>query len=120
MIITCWPVLAHIIKDFPEDIKTMVTDTSCCFLLRAGRALADLVDVMLTDVRRARNKSDGLMLLAASDYLETVRMQCVCARSLHAMYAHGASMVHAPFPAAHPPHTRLPESSPAPATLNYN
>ena len=116
MIITCWPVLAHIIKDFPEDIKTRFTEMNCLFCLQAGDMLTYGGKECLLNV--ATNKSDDLMLLAASDYLETVRMQCVCARSLHAMYAHGASMVHAPFPAAHHTHTRLPESSPAPATLN--
>ena len=73
LMITCWPLLANISKDFPENFKTMFS--GCC--LAAVRVLSNAGFRRLTrihDYSNAKASDAYYLLMAASDFSKKVNM----------------------------------------------
>ena len=75
--ITCWPLLANISKDFPENVKTMFFDigSGCC--LSAVRVLCNAGFRRLHrihDYSNAKASDACYLLMAASDFSQKVNM----------------------------------------------
>ena len=75
--ITCWPLLANISKDFPENVKTMFTDIGCMCCLSAVQVLCNAGFRRLQRIHDYSNAkaSDACYLrMAASDFSKKVNM----------------------------------------------
>ena len=75
--ITCWPLLANISKDLPENVKTIFTDIGCVCCLSAVRVLCNAGFRRLHrihDYSNAKASEACYLLMAASDFSKKVNM----------------------------------------------